>query len=326
MVAYQEKVSDTDYEIYAWIQVDTTDITTVNLSETDKPSKFPHIVVEPPKPKETKVIIDAIWTEAIVPDSFYEVRFKRYEHTQEEKGSSGMIEYISVLVGDSVASPYCEQRDGRIDYGEFSCDYANSSLIYNIPYLNPVSNYLLRAVVYKEGSQSGKEEVYVDTTFVTEVNYQPYVPETVYVMIPKETYAEDFEVGKEIEKILGNYALLADLKVYEVSLSDSSGGGGQSAGRSKILRTILYQNNPNPFKTITEISFGLAQESNVSLSIFDASGRMVRNLINKRLKPDNHRLRWDGKDNMTRNLAQGVYFYTLQTEDFKSTKKLVLLR
>jgi hypothetical protein len=251
------------------------------------------------------------------------VKFKQYRHPI---NPDGFGEYISVTIGDSVASPYCEQRDGRIDYGEFSCDYDNSSLIYNIPYLNPISNYLLRAVVYKEGSQSGKEEVYVDTTFVTEVSYVPYIPETVYVLIPKETYENDFEIGKEIEKILGNYALLADLKVYEVSLSDSSGGGGQSAGSSRITRTVLYQNNPNPFKDLTKIAFALPKESKVSLFVYNVTGRRVRTLIDEKMKPGNYNLKWDGKDNQNRNLGQGIYFYRLQTEDFKDTKKTVLLK
>jgi len=318
VVAYQEKIDDENYEIYAWIKGDF-----VNLSETNNPSKYPHIVVEPPLPTQPEILIDAIWTEEIRTDTLYEVKFKQYRHPI---NPDGFGEYISVTIGDSVASPYCEQRDGRIDYGEFSCDYDNSSLIYNIPYLNPISNYLLRAVVYKEGSQSGKEEVYVDTTFVTEVSYVPYIPETVYVLIPKETYENDFEIGKEIEKILGNYALLADLKVYEVSLSDSSGGGGQSAGSSRITRTVLYQNNPNPFKDLTKIAFALPKESKVSLFVYNVTGRRVRTLIDEKMKPGNYNLKWDGKDNQNRNLGQGIYFYRLQTEDFKDTKKTVLLK
>jgi photosystem II stability/assembly factor-like uncharacterized protein len=318
VVAYQEKVDDTNYEIYTWINGDL-----VNLSETDNPSKFPHILVEPPKPHEPEVLIDAIWTETITEDMLYEVKFKQYRHPI---NPDGFGEYISVTIGDSVASKYCEQRDGYIDYGEFSCDYDNSSLIYTIPYLNPVSNYLLRAVVYKEGSQSGKEEVYVDTTFVTEVSYAPYIPETVYILLPRETYANDFEVGKEIEKILGNYALLADLKVYEVSLPDSGGGGAQSAGSSRITRTVLYQNNPNPFKELTKIAFALPKESKVSLFVYNVTGRRVRTLIDEKMKPGNYNLKWDGKDNQNRNLGQGIYFYRLQTEDFKDTKKTVLLK
>jgi hypothetical protein len=316
VVAYQEKVDDTNFEIYTWINGDF-----VNLSETNNPSKHPHIVVEPPLPTQPEILIDAIWTEEIKPDTIYEVEFKRYIHpTNPEK----MGEYLSVATGDSVVSPYCEQRDGYIDYGEFSCDYGNSSLIYNLPYLHPKSNYLLRAVVYKEGSQSGQEEVYVDTTFVTEISYEPYVPETVYVLIPKGTYENDFEIGKEIEKILGNYAMLADLKIYEVSLPDS--GGGAQGNRVDIKRYALYQNRPNPFKGLTKIAFAIPKGCKVSLFVYDVMGRRVRTLINGKLQPGNYNLKWDGKDNRNRNLSQGIYFYRLKTEDFTDTKKTVLLR
>ena len=318
VVVYQEEVDENNFDILAWINGDV-----VNLSETESQSKYPNIIVEPPPLNSANIFIDAVWTEELVSDTLYDAKFTRYEYGDEQ---DDFCEYISVSVGDTAASPYCKQRDGRIDYGEFACDYDNSSLIYTIPYLNPTSNYLLRAIVYKEGNQQGKEEVYVDSTSVAEVTYEPYVPETVYVLLPKETYENDFEIGKEIEKILGNYALLADLKIYEVSLPDSGGGGGQSAGSSRITRTVLYQNNPNPFNALTKISFGLAKEGYVSLSIFDATGRKVRTLVNQNLKPDNYNFTWDGKDNRNKNLARGVYFYRLQAEDFKDTKKTILLK
>jgi photosystem II stability/assembly factor-like uncharacterized protein len=324
VVAYQEKVEGTNYEIYAWIHGDSTD-TIVNISETDNPSKFPHVVVEPPGQSEPEKI-DAIWTEAVIPDSLYEVKFNQYDPSQEEMKFFGMMEYISVSVGDTEASPYCEQRNGYIDYGEFACDYANSSLIYNIPYLNPSSNYLLRAVAYKEGSQSGKEEVYVDTTLVTEVTYQPNIPETVYALLPKETYENDFEVGKEIEKILGNYALLADLKIYEVSLPDTATMGGAQGNSTNIKRFVLYQNHPNPFKDLTRIAFAIPRECKVSLFVYNVTGRRVRTLIDDKMKPGEYNLKWDGRDNHNRKLSNGIYFYRLQTDDFKDTKKTILLK
>jgi hypothetical protein len=182
-------------------------------------------------------------------------------------------------------------------------------------------------VVYKEGSQIGQEEVYVDTTFVTQVIYTPYVPETVSVILPKATYENDFEIGKEIEKILGNYALLADLKIYEVSLADDSAGNEGAQGNTvNIKRFALYQNHPNPFKDLTKIAFALPKECKVSLSVYNVTGRKVRTLINDKMKPGDYSLKWDGKDNQNRKLSNGIYFYRLQTENFKDTKKTILLK
>jgi hypothetical protein len=327
VVAWQEKVDSSNYEIYAWIKGDI-----VNISETGDGSKFPQIAVEPAKGRydesgkmtiDPKIVINAIWTEEVVPESLYEVKFRRYEHSPT---NGKLSEYITVEVGDSMPSSYCESRAGFVDYGEFSCDYDNSSLIYNIPYLNPASNYLLRAVVYKEGSQIGQEEVYVDTTFVTQVIYTPYVPETVCVILPKETYENDLEVSKEIERVLGSYALLADLKVYEVNLSEDSSGGGAQGNTIDMKRYALYQNHPNPFKDLTKITFAIPRECKVSLFVYNVTGRRVRTLIDDKMKPGDYNLKWDGKDNQNRKLSNGIYFYRLQTEDFKDTKKTILLK
>jgi photosystem II stability/assembly factor-like uncharacterized protein len=318
VVVYQEKIDNENYEIYAWINEDY-----VNLSETDKSSKYPHIVVEPPQPTQPEILIDAIWTEEIRTDTLYEVKFKRYIHPTNPED---MGEYLSVTTGDSIASPYCEHRDGFVQYGPYSLDYANSSLIYNLPYLHPKSNYLLKATVYHALTGRWREKLFSDSTLGADVYFNQYTPTVISILLPKGSYANDFAIRKEIQKFVGRFAVITDFKIYEVSLPDSGGGGAQSAGSERVLKTTLYQNTPNPFNTMTEISFGLAREGNVSFSIFDASGRMVRRLMNNRLKPGNYNLRWDGKDDMKKNLAQGVYFYRIKTEDYTATKKMTLLK
>jgi hypothetical protein len=328
VVAWQEEIDSSNFDIYAWIKGNI-----VNLSETENSSKYPHIAVEPLKGSfdetgkitiDPKIAINAIWTEEITPESLYEVKFKRYEYSPTNETLS---EYIKVEVGDSTPSTYCENRTGFVDYGEFSCDYSSSPLLYNLPYLNPKSNYALRAVVYREGSGTQSEEMYVDTTFVTEVIYTPYVPETVCVILPKETYENDLEVSKEIERVLGSYAILADLKIYEVSLVDSTlANEGAQGQRRNIRRYILYQNQPNPFKDLTKIAFSLPRECKVSLFVYNVTGRRVRTLIDGKMKPGDYNVKWDGKENQNKKLSNGIYFYRLQTEDFKDTKKTILLK
>jgi len=152
---YQERIDSLNYEIFAWIKGER-----VNISETENSSKYPHIAVEPQSVSQDtsgeisinpEIVINTIWTEAIS-ESLYEVRFRRYEYNP-----SSLIEYISVLIGESIPSPYCEQRNGTINYDEFSCDYDTSSLIYNLPYFNPNSYYLLMVVIYKERNRRNLE-------------------------------------------------------------------------------------------------------------------------------------------------------------------------
>ncbi|UCF05882.1 MAG: choice-of-anchor D domain-containing protein [bacterium] len=90
--------------------------------------------------------------------------------------------------------------------------------------------------------------------------------------------------------------------------------------------TYLSQNYPNPFNPMTRILFGLREPSVVSLRIYDASGRLVRVLVDEFHKAGHYEADWNGRDNTGRRVASGIYFYRLATGDFVRTKKMVLLR
>jgi hypothetical protein len=59
----------------------------------------------------------------------------------------------------------------------------------------------------------------------------------------------------------------------------------------------------------------------VRLIICDLLGREVGILVNQELKPGIYEVSWDGS-----NYASGIYFYSLQTEGFSETKKMVLMK
>ena len=84
---------------------------------------------------------------------------------------------------------------------------------------------------------------------------------------------------------------------------------------------ILHQNYPNPFNPATVISYRLAQNGFVTLRVFDALGREVRQLVNEDQTAGEHTVRFDGKD-----LSSGIYFYLLRSGDFISTKKMILVK
>jgi hypothetical protein len=89
----------------------------------------------------------------------------------------------------------------------------------------------------------------------------------------------------------------------------------------------LGQNFPNPFNPRTTIQFTLAAPVPVLLEIYDAAGRRVRRLIDGRLMiKGSHQVAWDGRDDMGRALAAGVYFYRLDAGDFKETMRMVLVK
>ncbi|MBT8387737.1 MAG: T9SS type A sorting domain-containing protein, partial [Ignavibacteria bacterium] len=83
----------------------------------------------------------------------------------------------------------------------------------------------------------------------------------------------------------------------------------------------LEQNYPNPFNPSTEIKFSIPQTTKVSLKVFDVMGREVTALIDEQLEAGKHSLVFNAA-----NLSSGVYYYTIITENFIQTKKMILLK
>lgn len=82
----------------------------------------------------------------------------------------------------------------------------------------------------------------------------------------------------------------------------------------------LGQNYPNPFKNETTIQFTLAQREKVTLTVFDMNGRVVKTLINNVSKDKGtHAVNF-----FSNALPPGMYYYTLQTDGYTQTKKMVL--
>jgi len=89
----------------------------------------------------------------------------------------------------------------------------------------------------------------------------------------------------------------------------------------------LFQNYPNPFNNTTRIKYDLPVSQSVSLNVYDILGRKVRTLLNNVVvSAGNQFIDWNGKNDFGAVVPSGVYFYRLETGQFTSTKKLVLLK
>jgi hypothetical protein len=94
----------------------------------------------------------------------------------------------------------------------------------------------------------------------------------------------------------------------------------------------LEQNYPNPFNPSTVIEFSLPEDvSNVKLSIYNALGEKVAELVNTGLTAGKYSYQWNAKNVATGmsargGYASGVYIYELRTDKFVSVKKMVLLK
>ncbi len=90
---------------------------------------------------------------------------------------------------------------------------------------------------------------------------------------------------------------------------------------SKPTVYYLGQNFPNPFNPTTTIEFSIPERSHVSLKVYDVLGTEVATLVDGWMESTNHKVIFNAK-----NLASGIYYYTLSTGNFTSTKKLILLK
>jgi len=92
-----------------------------------------------------------------------------------------------------------------------------------------------------------------------------------------------------------------------------------------ILTIKLYNAKPNPFNIQTNIRYSLPTENKVSLEIYDASGRLIKTLVNQKQTLGIYSVNWNGKNERNQKLSASVYFYKLQTKNYTSTKKILLI-
>jgi len=98
-----------------------------------------------------------------------------------------------------------------------------------------------------------------------------------------------------------------------------------TSDRMKTQQFQLGQNYPNPFNPVTTIAFVLPEKCRVNLTIYDLTGRVVRELIQNQLPPGRHRVTFNGQQ-----LSSGVYFYRLEThgtkQQFHAVRKCILIK
>jgi hypothetical protein len=117
----------------------------------------------------------------------------------------------------------------------------------------------------------------------------------------------------------GNYTIQGGWSVpTDVAPPDLTAG-------SAALVFRLHGNAPNPFTTTTAIAFTLPGETDVELRVFDLAGRLVRDVLQRRLGPGKHQVVWDGRDASGRRAAHGIYLLRLQAGELRAHRKLAIV-
>ena len=84
---------------------------------------------------------------------------------------------------------------------------------------------------------------------------------------------------------------------------------------------VKLSNFPNPFNPETKINFKIPESGNVKLMIYNSLGQMVVELINDKLNSGNYSVYWNAN-----NYSSGIYFYELETNNFKKIERMVLIK
>jgi len=147
--------------------------------------------------------------------------------------------------------------------------------------------------------------------------------------VPKETIVNGFITGIMDIFVKSNIVHVVFLS-YELPVS-----GGMTAtvkytrgeSPSSIVDSEMIPNNvnltnyPNPFNPTTTIDFSLPSNSKVELSVYNANGEQIKQLVNTELSSGAHSVTFDAS-----NLNSGIYFYKLNTPENSTTKKMILVK
>ena len=104
-----------------------------------------------------------------------------------------------------------------------------------------------------------------------------------------------------------------------------------SIAHQNVQETKLLPNYPNPFNPETWIPYQLSESADVTVQIYDIRGHLIRT-IDVGHKPMGYYLTrekavyWDGRNKDGERISSGVYFYTLSTDTYTQTRRMVIVK
>jgi hypothetical protein len=177
--------------------------------------------------------------------------------------------------------------------------------------------FLVRVVI--EELEDGVDTVYDEAETAPGLDFS----ETAVVEFPSWSVGAPFAryrltafTSYEADEVAGNDTISVEL--IALGITDQIGDWPS--------RFILHQPRPNPFTRTTEIAYDLPKDCQVSLRVYDATGRLVKTLVSGVELAGYRSVTWNGTDAQGRRVASGVYFYHFVTEEFSGIRKLVLTR
>lgn len=221
-------------------------------------------------------------------------------------------------------SPYTLWRDTCITYDSCVVDSGADSLKYQFNRLNTSLSYNVMVELYFESDDPDTHRILaqlgstVDTIEVPNNTFMWH-----YMEIPSRSSSFTLKLYR---LDAGDFVSVSRLVVGKIDPSGVMLTGDKQALDPNKITFCLYQPFPNPFSDAATIRFALPYATNVSLKVYDVSGRLVNELVQGKVGPGIHTIRWEGKDNVNRKCASGVYFVRFVAQDYVAAKKMVMIK
>jgi hypothetical protein len=88
----------------------------------------------------------------------------------------------------------------------------------------------------------------------------------------------------------------------------------------------LSKNYPNPFTNVTHIHYALPVASKVVVRVYNILGAQVAQLVSEHKEPGCYVTKWNGTSQNGKKVANGIYFYSLQTKDYWAAEKMYFMK
>lgn len=233
-----------------------------------------------------------------------------------DNGEEGM--YISYSEGYYSFS----RIDGNDSYGLYIAGFDSAPTVRKCKVVNHSTGIRVASGVpvlgdTLDGAELGGKNTFDNTVYNIYRNATLAPPES--LMAINNYWGTSFPNTDKIKgKVIWSPALSSDPIIY---LARNSGEG-------TITSLRLFQNYPNPLVSggMTTIKFSLPRAENVTIRVYDVSGRRIKTLTNGVRHPGHHFVTWDGKNERGAQVAPGIYFYQMKCGDKIQSKKIVLLR
>jgi len=236
-------------------------------------------------------------------------------------------------------SNYSAQDNG--DTNQYFIRQREDDLFEEIIVYNAIEDTVIQPYSYKYNAQLGEKWIYrisndgtpYDTVWAEVVDvFEGYqfgewrtIKKITYrtgLTDPSKYFCDDFGELSE-ENYLGVTSWLKGCYIDGVAYGDTSFVVVNVSDESFPDEFNLSQNYPNPFNPTTLINYSIPKRSNVKLIIYDIKGEEVAVLIDKVHLAGNYTVNFDASKF---NLSSGIYFYTLISDNFIQTKKMIYLR